>query len=174
MLALTGDATSGNVCDAYTCGRVAAMRLAKEFREFVLRGNVVDLAVGIVIGVAFGNVVTAFVKDLITPLLTIPGKTQFQNLTFSIGHAVFTYGDFLNVLLSFIVIAAVIFFLVVKPMNSLSTRMKRGEVPTDPTERECPYCLSTIPIKATRCAYCTSEVTPVPEPSSVLAHSEEE
>lgn len=148
------------------------MRLAKDFRDFILRGNVVDLAVGIVIGVAFGNVVTAFVKDLITPLLTIPGKTQFQSLTFKVGHAVFSYGDFLNVLLSFIVIAAVIFFLVVKPMNALALRQKRGEVPPDPTERECPYCLSQIPIKATRCAYCTAAVTPVAEPAAIAADAE--
>jgi large conductance mechanosensitive channel len=139
------------------------MKLAKEFRDFIMRGNVVDLAVGIVIGVAFGSVVTAFVRDLITPLITIAGKTQFQNLTFQIGHSVFFYGDFLNVLVSFLVIAAVIFFLVVKPMNAMTARLKRGEVPPDPTDRACPYCLSQIPVKATRCAFCTSEVTPVPE-----------
>ncbi len=149
------------------------MKLAKDFRDFIMRGNVVDLAVGIVIGVAFGNVVSAFVKDLITPLITIPGKTQFQNLTFSVGHAVFSYGDFLNVLLSFIVIAAVIFFLVVKPMNALAARRKRGEVVPDPTDRPCPYCLSQIPIKATRCAYCTSEVAPITVPATAEAKAKQ-
>ena len=128
------------------------MRLAKEFRDFIMRGNVVDLAVGIVIGVAFGNVVSAFVKDLITPILTIPGKTQFQNLTFKIGHAVFPTA-----------ISSMSSDLYRHRRGDLLSRrqadertgpaQKRGEVPPDPTERECPYCLSQIPIKATRCAY---------------------
>ncbi len=145
------------------------MKLGKEFRDFIMRGNVVDLAVGIVIGVAFGSVITALVRDFITPLVTIPTKgINFNTLTFKIGGAVFAYGDFINVLLSFLIIAAVIFFFVVRPMNALAARRKKGEVPPEPSERDCPYCLSAISIKATRCAYCTSEVAPVTAPARVM------
>ncbi|MBF6589660.1 MAG: large conductance mechanosensitive channel protein MscL [Ktedonobacterales bacterium] len=143
--------------------------MGKEFRDFIMRGNVVDLAVGIVIGVAFGSVITALVRDFITPLVTIPTKgINFNTLTFKIGGAVFAYGDFINVLLSFLIIAAVIFFFVVRPMNALAARRKKGEVPPEPSERDCPYCLSAISIKATRCAYCTSEVAPVTAPARVM------
>jgi large conductance mechanosensitive channel len=132
----------------------------KDFKTFLLRGNLVDLAVGIVIGVAFGAVVTALVSDLVTPLIAaIGGKPDFSSLSFTVNKSHFDYGDFLNALLSFVVIAAVIFFLVVKPVNALVARA-RTEPPADPTTRNCPECLSEIPIAARRCSFCTSEVGP--------------
>jgi large conductance mechanosensitive channel len=129
-----------------------------EFKAFILRGNVVDLAVGIVIGAAFGAVVNALVKDIITPILTIPGKTNFADLTFTIGGGVFLYGDFINAAISFISIAAAVFFFVVKPVNMLMARRKT-ETAVLPTTRECPFCLSSVPLAATRCAFCTSEIS---------------
>jgi large conductance mechanosensitive channel len=132
----------------------------KDFKAFLLRGNVVDLAVGIVIGAAFGAVVTAFVKDIITPILAIPGKTNFGDLHFKIGGGVFLYGDFFNAIVTFIVIAAAVFFFVVKPVNALMARRKTGPDSDTPT-RECPECLSSIPEAATRCAFCTTEVAPI-------------
>ena len=133
--------------------------LADEFKAFVLRGNVVDLAVGVVMGTAFGVVVTSLVKDVITPIITIPGKTNFASLSFSIGGGVFYYGDFINAVINFVIVAAAIFFAVVKPVNMLMARRKVDTVPEAPvTTRECPYCLSMIPLAATRCAFCTSEV----------------
>lgn len=138
----------------------------QEFKQFILRGNVVDLAIGIVIGVAFGAVVSGFVKDLITPLIAaIGGKPDFSSLAFTINHSKFLWGDFLNQVISFVIIAAVIFYFVVKPINALMNRRK-SELPVDPTTRECPYCLSSIPIKASRCAFCTAEV-PVVETVAV-------
>lgn len=138
----------------------------QEFKQFILRGNVVDLAIGIVIGVAFGAVVSGFVKDLITPLIAaIGGKPDFSSLAFTINHSRFLWGDFLNQVISFVIIAAVIFYFVVKPINALMNRRK-SELPVDPTTRECPYCLSSIPIKASRCAFCTAEV-PVVETAAV-------
>ncbi len=129
-----------------------------EFKQFILRGNVVDLAIGIVIGAAFGAVVSGFVKDLITPLIAaIGGKPDFSALAFTINHSRFLWGDFLNQIISFLIIAAVIFYFVVKPVNALMNRRK-SELPVDPTTRDCPYCLSSIPLKATRCAFCTAEV----------------
>lgn len=130
--------------------------LLKGFKEFILKGNVVDLAVGIVIGVAFGNVVTALVKDLITPLIgALGGTPDFSSLSFTINNSIFMIGDFINVLIAFIINAAVIYFLVVLPMNKLMALAKK-EKPTDPTVKRCPECLSDIPIKAKRCAFCTS------------------
>lgn len=132
--------------------------MIKEFRQFLLRGNVVDLAVAVVIGVAFGAVVTAFVADLITPLIAaIFGKPSFSGLTFTINGSRFLYGEFLNAVLSFVLVAAAIFFVVVKPMNALAARRARAE---DPTTRDCPECLSEIPLAARRCAYCTIELQP--------------
>lgn len=132
--------------------------MIKEFRQFLLRGNVVDLAVAVVIGAAFGAVVTAFVADLITPLIAaIFGKPSFSDLTFTINGSRFLYGDSLNALLSFVLVAAAIFFVVVKPMNALAARRARAE---DPTTRDCPECLSEIPLAARRCAYCTVELQP--------------
>ncbi|MEY2468761.1 MAG: large conductance mechanosensitive channel [Actinomycetota bacterium] len=136
--------------------------MLKDFKAFILHGNVVDLAVAVVIGAAFGAVVTALVKDLITPLVAIPGKTDFSSLHFTIRHSKFLYGDFLNVLISFLSVAAAVFFFVVKPVNALVARRSRGEgEPPDPSLRDCPECLSSIPAAAKRCAHCTAEVTPV-------------
>jgi large conductance mechanosensitive channel len=132
----------------------------KDFKAFILRGNVVDLAVGIVIGAAFGTVVSALVADLITPLVSIPGRANFSAYALHVGGALFKYGDFINAVISFLIIAATVFFLVVRPVNALMARRKT-ELPPDPTTRECPYCLSSIPMKATKCAFCTSEVAPV-------------
>ena len=127
----------------------------KGFREFLLRGNVVDLAVAVVIGTAFGIVVAAFVKDLVTPLLAaIGGKPDFASLYFTINNSKFLYGEFLNALLAFALIAAVIFYFVVLPINALVER-SRKEPPADPTTKKCTECLSEIPIGAKRCAFCT-------------------
>jgi large conductance mechanosensitive channel len=129
----------------------------KDFKAFILRGNVLDLAVAVVIGAAFGAVVTALVKDLITPILAIPGKTDFSALKFSIRKSQFFYGDFLNAVVAFVSIAGAVFFFVVRPVNKLMARRK-----TEPdvlsTTRDCPYCLSSIPIAASRCAFCTADV----------------
>jgi large conductance mechanosensitive channel len=127
------------------------------FRAFLLRGNVVDLAIAVVIGVAFGAVVTAFVKDLITPLIAaLGGQPNFSALSFTINKSQFLYGDFIDALISFIVIAAVIYFFVVVPYNHLMTRFRPQPEPA-PT-RDCPFCMSNIPAAATRCLFCTSEV----------------
>jgi large conductance mechanosensitive channel len=132
--------------------------LLKDFREFLLRGNVVDLAVGIVIGVAFGAVVTALVADLITPLIAaIFGTHDFSSLTFTINGSTFRYGDFFNKVLTFVLIAASVFFFVVRPVNALMER-RRTEPPVDEPVRACPECLSEIPVAARRCAFCTSDV----------------
>lgn len=131
--------------------------MLKDFKTFVLRGNVVDLAVGVVMGAAFGAVVTALVKDLITPLVSIPGKVNFANLHVKVGHSLFLYGDFLNALVAFVLIALAIFFFVVKPVNRLMA-LRRTEVDTDSANKTCPECLSSIPKDARRCAFCTSEV----------------
>ena len=125
------------------------------FKAFLLRGNVVDLAVGVVIGIAFGVVVTAFVKDLVTPLIAaLFGKPDFSALTFTINSSKFTYGDFINAVLAFLIVAAVIYFLVVVPYTALVARSHK-EHPADPTTKKCPECLSEIPIDARRCAFCT-------------------
>jgi large conductance mechanosensitive channel len=130
----------------------------KDFKEFLLRGNLVDMAVGIVIGVAFAAVVTALVGDLITPLIAaIGGQPDFSGLSFTINNSHFLYGAFINSAITFIVIAAVIFFLVVKPVNALMARRKT-DTPVDETVKDCPYCLSQIPAAASRCAFCTQAV----------------
>jgi large conductance mechanosensitive channel len=132
--------------------------LLSEFRTFVLRGNVVDLAVGIVIGVAFAGVVQALVRDLLTPLIAaIVGKPDFGALTFRIHGSVFRYGDFLNAAISFITIAAAVFFFVVKPVNVLTAHFSHRETP-EPTTRKCPYCLMDVSLKARRCVFCTTEL----------------
>jgi large conductance mechanosensitive channel len=132
--------------------------MIKEFREFLLRGSLVDTAVGIVIGLAFAAVVTAFVADLITPLIAaIFGKPDFSDLSFTINGSRFLYGAFFNALLSFVLIAAAVFFFVVKPVNALMARRKT-ELPVEAETHACPHCLSDIPIAASRCAFCTSEV----------------
>jgi large conductance mechanosensitive channel len=131
----------------------------KDFKTFLLRGNVVDLAVAVVIGAAFGAVVTALVRDLLTPLIAIPGKTDFSKLHFTIRESRFFYGDFINVLISFVSISAAVFFFVVKPLNALMARRKT-EPDVESLTRECPECLSNIPAAARRCAFCTAEVAP--------------
>ncbi|HSS96784.1 MAG TPA: large conductance mechanosensitive channel protein MscL [Terriglobales bacterium] len=129
------------------------------FKQFILRGNVVDLAVGVVIGAAFGGVVTAFTAGLLTPLIAaIGGKPDFGSLVYTIHGGVFKVGDFLNAVLSFLIIAATIYFLVVTPLNALTARMKKAPAPADPTSKKCKECLSEIPIDARRCAFCTQAV----------------
>jgi large conductance mechanosensitive channel len=130
----------------------------KDFKEFLLRGNLVDMAVGIVLGVAFAALVGALVSDLITPLIAaIGGNPDFSGLSFTIHKSHFLYGHFINALITFVVIAAVVFFLVVKPVNALLARRKT-EPPVDEQTRPCPECLSEIPVLARRCAFCTAEV----------------
>jgi large conductance mechanosensitive channel len=134
------------------------MKLVNDFKQFLLRGNVVDLAVAVVIGAAFGAVITALVADFVTPLIAaIGGQQDFSALDFTINGSTFRYGDFVNKVLTFVTVAAVIFFFVVTPINALIARARR-EPPPDPTTRKCPECLSEIPIEARRCAFCTSEV----------------
>ena len=133
--------------------------MLKDFKAFVLRGNVVDLAIGVVIGAAFGTVVTALVDDLITPIVSIPGKSNFKDLHFTIRHSVFAYGDFINKTLAFVIIAAAVFFFVVVPVNAMMDRRKT-EPDVDSTVRDCPECLSSIPAAATRCAFCTATSAP--------------
>jgi large conductance mechanosensitive channel len=126
------------------------------FKAFLLRGNVVDLAVGVVIGVAFGSVITGFVKDLVTPLISaIGGQPDFSALYFTINKSKFLYGDFIDLLIAFVIIAAVIYFFVVLPFTALMAR-SRKEPPADPTTKKCTECLSEIPKDARRCAFCTS------------------
>ena len=132
----------------------------KEFREFILRGNVVDLAVAVVIGAAFTAVVNALVKDLMTPIIAaLFGESDFSNLAFTINDSRFAYGDFLNAVLTFVLVAAALFFFVIKPVNYLMERRRTGP-DVESTTRDCPECLSAIPIAAARCAFCTSEVAP--------------
>lgn len=133
--------------------------MLKEFKAFILRGNVVELAVAVVIGVAFAAVVDSLVADLITPLLAIPGTADFSELKFTVSGSDFNYGNFLNALFSFLTIAAAIFFFVVLPLNRLMARRKT-EPDVASTTRECPECLSSIPVGASRCAFCTAEVAP--------------
>ena len=131
--------------------------MLKEFKEFILRGNVVDLAVAVVIGAAFGTIVNAFVKDLVTPLIAaIGGQPDFSSLSFTVNNSKFMYGDFINTVVSFLIIASVIFFFVVKPINTVLERAKRKKTTDDPTTKKCPACFSEINVKATRCAFCTS------------------
>ena len=131
-----------------------------DFKKFVLRGNVVDLAVGVVIGAAFGAVVAALVADILTPLIAaVIGKQDFSSLQFTINNSTFLYGDFINALISFLLIAAAAFFFVVRPVNALMERRKT-EPEVESTTRECPECLSSIPSPARRCAFCTAEVAP--------------
>lgn len=130
--------------------------MLKGFKQFLLRGNVVDLAVGVVIGAAFGTVVNSFVKDLLTPLIAATaGKPNFSYLVLEVNGAKITYGDFLNALISFLLVATAVYFFVVLPINALMSRAKR-EPPPDPTSKKCPECLSEIPIDAHKCAHCCS------------------
>ena len=129
------------------------------FKQFILRGNVVDLAVGVVIGAAFGAVVTAFTKDLLTPLIAaIVGKPDFSAIHFTINGSLFPIGDFINAVVSFLLIAVAVYFFVVTPLNALVARMRKAPAPADPSTKKCPECLSEIPIDARRCAHCTEPV----------------
>ncbi|MBY0376636.1 large conductance mechanosensitive channel protein MscL [Patescibacteria group bacterium] len=132
--------------------------MLKGFKQFILRGNVVDLAVGVVVGAAFGTVVTALVKDLITPLIGALAKVpDFSGMVFTINGSKFMYGDFINALISFLLIATAVYFFVVVPINALIARSKK-EPPADPTTKKCAECKSEIAIDARRCAFCTSQV----------------
>jgi large conductance mechanosensitive channel len=131
--------------------------MLKDFKAFLLRGNVVDLAVAVVIGAAFGTVVESFVKNLLTPLVAIPGTKDFSALGFSIRKSTFAYGAFLNDLIAFLLIAVAVFFFVVKPVNALMARRKT-EPDVESTTKDCPHCLSSIPVGATVCAFCTRDV----------------
>ncbi len=132
--------------------------MAGGFKQFLLRGNVVDLAVGVVIGAAFGGVVTAFTKDLLTPLIAaIVAKPDFSAIQFTVNNSKFLLGDFVNAVISFIIVATAVYYFVVLPINALVSR-SRKEPPADPTTKKCPECLSEIAIGAKRCAFCTSPV----------------
>lgn len=131
--------------------------MLKDFKAFLLRGNVVDLAVAVVIGTAFGAVVTSLVENILTPIIAIPGSADFSRLDFEINGSVFRYGAFLNAVISFVTLAAAVFFFVVRPVNTLMARRKT-EPDVESTTRDCPECLSSIPVAARRCAFCTAEV----------------
>jgi large conductance mechanosensitive channel len=134
--------------------------MLRGFKEFIFRGNVLDLAVAVVIGGAFGGVVNAMVKDLITPLIgAIVGKPDFSALVVTVNGSEFLIGDFLNAVVSFLLVAAAIYFFVITPVNALIARRNRGEAPPDPTTKKCPECLSEVPIAARRCAFCTSALS---------------
>ena len=125
--------------------------MLKGFKQFILRGNVVDMAVGVVIGSAFAAVVAAFTKDLLTPVIAaIAGKPDFSAIQFTLNGSVFAVGDFLNAALAFVLVAGAVYFFVVVPVNTLIARMHRGEAPPDPTTKKCPECLSLIPLEARR------------------------
>ena len=131
------------------------------FKQFMMRGNVVELAVAVVVGAAFGAVVTALVKDLITPLIAaIFGKPDFSKIGFTVHNSRFPVGDFINALVTFLMIGSAVYFLVVLPINALTARMRRGEAAPDPTTKKCPEGLSDVPIGARRCAFCTSTLLP--------------
>jgi len=139
----------------------------KGFRAFLLRGNIVDLAVAVVVGVAFNAVVQALVKDIITPLISaIAKKPDFSSLTFPVGSATVSYGMFLNALISFLILATVVYFLIVTPMSKLLALTQRHQVAS---QRECPECLSQIPLQASRCMYCTAVVPPIGRADPVAA-----
>jgi large conductance mechanosensitive channel len=134
----------------------------KGFRDFITRGNMIDLAVAVVIGTAFTAVVAAVVADLITPLIAaIGGQPDFGGLKFTINHSTFKYGAFFNALITFLVVAAVVYFLIVSPMARITARFARK---VEATTRDCPECLSSIPLAATRCMYCTTVVAPATPP----------
>ena len=133
------------------------MSVVTEFKEFILRGNVIDLAVGVIIGAGFAGIVTALTTDILTPLIGMAGKVDLSNLNTTINGAKFAFGHFLNTVVGFVILAAVVFFVIVRPINFLMSRRKT-ETPVDVTTRECPQCLSSIPKLATRCAFCTAEV----------------
>lgn len=129
--------------------------MLSDFKKFILRGNTIELAVAFVVGAAFNGVVQSLVKDLITPLVAaIGGNPNFSSYYFTLHHSRFNYGDFINSFISFLMIAAAVFFLVIQPINKMVAISSRRKTPPDPTDKKCPECLSTIPIDATRCAFC--------------------
>ena len=133
--------------------------MLRGFRQFILRGNVVDMAVGVVIGAAFATVVSAFTKDLLTPFLAaLVGKPDFSYIGFTIRRTPFPVGDFINAAISFLLVAAAVYFFVVVPVNALVSRMRKAPAPADPTTKKCPECMSEIPIDARRCAHCAQPV----------------
>jgi large conductance mechanosensitive channel len=137
--------------------------LLREFRQFILRGNVIDLAVGIIIGVAFTGVVQGLVRDMITPLIALLfGKPDFSRFHFTVNHAVFRYGDFINLVLTLIIVGATVFFFVVKPVNMMIDRFHLSPASPSPATKTCPDCFTDIPAKARRCPNCTSELAPPP------------
>ncbi|MDO8516156.1 MAG: large conductance mechanosensitive channel protein MscL [bacterium] len=136
------------------------MGILKGFKQFILRGNVVDLAVGVVVGAAFGTLVSALVKDILTPLIAaIVQQPDFSGLVFTVNGSKFLIGDFLNSLLAFLLVSVAVYFFVVTPMNALLTRTRANKRPEDPSTKKCPECLSEIPKEAKRCAYCTSVIS---------------
>ncbi|HXW89942.1 MAG TPA: large conductance mechanosensitive channel protein MscL [Terriglobales bacterium] len=129
------------------------------FKQFILRGNVIDMSVGVVVGAAFAALVAAFTKDLLTPLIAaIVGKPDFSAIRFTVNASTFAVGDFINAAVSFLLVAAAVYFFVVTPMNLLLTRMRKAPRPADPTTKRCPECLSEIPIEARRCSHCAQPV----------------
>ncbi len=135
--------------------------MLKGFRDFILRGNVIDLAVAVVIGAAFGAIVTSLVENIITPIIgALGGQPDFSGLSLTLNGSQIRYGAFLNALISFLIIAAVIFFAVIKPMNAIMTRMRTEPTP-DPLTGKCPFCLSEVQVGATRCPFCTQEIKPI-------------
>jgi len=136
--------------------------MLKGFQQFLLRGNVLDLAVAVIIGGAFGAVVTALVKDLLTPMIAaIVQQPDFSGIVLVVNGSKVLIGDFLNVVISFVLVAAAVYFFVVVPVNRLTARLRRGEAPPDPTTKKCPECLSEVPIAARRCAFCTTSLAVV-------------
>ena len=129
------------------------------FKDFVLRGNVVDLAVGVTVGAAFGAVVSEFTKDMLTPLIAaVVGKPDFSAIQFEVNGSKFLIGNFVNAIVAFVLVAAAVYYFVVVPVNALMAKVKKEPPPHDPTTKKCPECLSEIPIAAKRCAFCTSQV----------------
>ena len=144
--------------------------MLKGFKTFLLRGNVVDLAVAVVIGAAFGAVVAALVKDLLTPLIAaIVGKPDFSAIAFTVNGSQFLIGDFINAVVAFVLVAAAVYFFVVMPMNMLAERRRRGEATPDPTTKTCSECLSEVPVAAKRCAFCTQPLLGTGQPQPALA-----
>jgi large conductance mechanosensitive channel len=138
--------------------------MLKGFRDFMTRGNVIDLAVAVVMGAAFGAVVSSFVGNILTPLIAATvHKPDFSALIWNLNGAVISYGTFLNALLSFLLVAAAVYFFIAAPMNAWKARSAREGIPADPTTRKCPECLSDIPMKARRCAYCTTVLIESPK-----------
>lgn len=136
--------------------------MLQEFKKFILRGNVVDLAVAVVVGAAFNSVIQAFVRDMITPLIAaVYRQDKFSEAFFTINGSKFLYGDFINNVISFLIVAAVVFFLVVQPLNKLTALTAKKTTTEEPTTRKCPECLSEIPKAATRCSFCTSKIQPI-------------